>query len=117
MLKISLAAFMATVFIVTMFHSFSTSQAQTSKPSAATAAKAHAGQQIFEKNCMQCHAVIEGQYSFGPNLFGEMKSPHPKKTAAEVRTILKDGKGKMPSFADKLTAPDTDNLIAYLHTL
>jgi mono/diheme cytochrome c family protein len=117
MLKISLAAFLATAFIVVMFHSFSVSQAQTAKPAAGTAAKAHAGQQIFEKNCMQCHAVIEGQYSFGPNLNAELKKPHPRKTDAEVRTILKDGKGKMPPFGDKFTAPDTDNLIAYLHTL
>jgi mono/diheme cytochrome c family protein len=80
-------------------------------------AKAHAGEMLFQQKCVQCHAVLEGQYSFGPNLHAEMKKPHPKKSAAEVRVIIKDGKGKMPAFADKLTQPDTDNLIAYMRTL
>jgi mono/diheme cytochrome c family protein len=86
-------------------------------PAAARTAKAHAGEEIFQQKCLQCHAAIEGQYSFGPNLYAEMKAPHPKKTAAEIREILKNGKGKMPSFADKLTQTDTENLIAYLRTL
>jgi mono/diheme cytochrome c family protein len=117
MLKISLATLLATALMVVIFHSSPVSQAQTPKAGADTAAKVSAGQQIFEKNCMQCHSFIEGQYSFGPNLFGELKKPHPRKTDVEVRAILKDGKGKMPPFGDKLTAPDTQNLIAYLHTL
>ena len=80
-------------------------------------AQAHAGEAIFQHNCMQCHAVLAGQYSFGPNLSAEMKKPHPKKTPTEEREILKNGKGKMPAFGEKLTAPDTDSLIAYLQTL
>ena len=81
------------------------------------AAKVHAGQDLFQHTCMQCHAVLEGQYSFGPNLYGEMKKPHPKKTTPEVKELLKNGKGKMPAFGDKLAPSDMENLIAYLHTL
>jgi mono/diheme cytochrome c family protein len=76
-----------------------------------------AGQAQFEKTCMQCHATVDGQVSFGPNLHGVLKAPHPRKTPAEVRVILKDGKGKMPPFGDKLEPKDVDNLIAYLRTL
>ena len=65
---------------------------------------------------MQCHAVIQGQYSFGPNLSAETsKSGH--KSNAEIRTIIEHGKGKMPAMKDKVTTPEVDGLIAYLHTV
>ena len=82
-----------------------------------TSAKVHAGQEIFSAKCMQCHAVHEGQYSFGPNLDGELRKPHPKKTPAQVTTVIREGKGKMPAFGEKLTRPEMDDLIAYLRTL
>ena len=85
--------------------------------SAKSDAHAEEGHQIFTQNCMQCHAILEGQYSFGPNLHGELAKPHPKKTPAEVREILKNGKGKMPAFKDKLTDENMDNLVAYLRTV
>jgi mono/diheme cytochrome c family protein len=34
-----------------------------------------------------------------------------------VRNILKNGQGKMPSFNGVLSKEDTDNLLAYLHSL
>jgi mono/diheme cytochrome c family protein len=77
----------------------------------------HAGQQVFTQNCFQCHSANEGQVRFGPSLYGEMKGTPPKKSATQIRGILSDGKGKMPSFKQKLTQQDMDNLIAYLHTL
>lgn len=73
----------------------------------------HAGQDIYTHKCLQCHSVSEGEVRLGPSLYGEMK----KKSATEIRTILENGKGKMPSFQDKLTKQDIDNLLAYLHTL
>ncbi len=76
-----------------------------------------AGQAQFEKTCMQCHATVDGQVSFGPNLHGVLKGPHPRKTPAEVRLQIKNGKGKMPGFGDKFTAPEMDSLIAYMKTL
>jgi mono/diheme cytochrome c family protein len=78
---------------------------------------AHAGQQVFTQNCFQCHSSNEGQVRFGPSLYGEMKGTPPKKSATQIRGILSDGRGKMPSFKQKLTQEDVDNLIAYLHTL
>jgi mono/diheme cytochrome c family protein len=81
------------------------------------AAMVHAGQDIYTHKCLQCHSVNEGEVRLGPSLYGEMKKPHPKKSATEIRTILENGKGKMPSFKDKLTKQDIDNLLAYLHTV
>ena len=92
------------------------SGAQTSA-AAKNAAMVQAGQQTFTKNCLLCHTYVQGQVTFGPNLYGELKPPHPKKTPAEVRELLKSGKGKMPPFKDKLTDQDVTNLLAYLHTL
>ncbi len=91
------------------------SHAQSTK-AANNAAMVHAGQDVFAQKCMQCHSVNEGQAMFGPTLYREMKKPHGS-NAAEIRTILKNGKGKMPAFADKLTPEDVNNLLAYLHTL
>lgn len=90
-------------------------QAQSSADKTAT--MVHAGQDIYTHRCLQCHSVNEGEVRLGPSLYGEMKKPHPKKSTTEIRTILQNGKGKMPSFKDKLTKQDIDNLLAYLHTL
>jgi mono/diheme cytochrome c family protein len=75
------------------------------------------GKQIFMQRCMQCHSVNKDQVLLGPSLFGVMTtSPH-KKTAAQIRVLLRDGKGKMPPWKDILTPDDVDNILVYLHTL
>jgi mono/diheme cytochrome c family protein len=84
-------------------------------PNAKNTAAVHTGQEVFTSKCFQCHSVQENQTRFGPSLYGELKQH--KKTEAQLRQILKDGKGKMPSFDGKLTPEDTKNLLAYLHTL
>jgi mono/diheme cytochrome c family protein len=75
------------------------------------------GEQVFVHRCLQCHSVNPNQVLLGPSLWGEMsRSPH-KKTAQQVRVILRDGKGKMPSWKDILSPEDVNHLIAYLHSL
>ena len=93
-----------------------TSQAQISgvKP---VSPQVRAGREQFEKTCMQCHATVEGQVSFGPNLHGVLKGPKPRRTPAYVHSLLKTGKNQMPAFGDKLDPPTVENLIAYLKTL
>ena len=75
------------------------------------------GTAVFLQRCFQCHSVQPDQVKFGPSLYGEMRKPHPKMTAAEIRIILRDGKGRMPPFKDVLSKEDTDNLLAYIHGL
>jgi mono/diheme cytochrome c family protein len=66
---------------------------------------------------MQCHSVNKDQVLLGPSLWGEMtKSPH-KKTAAQIRVIIKNGKGKMPPWGTMLSEDDINNVLAYLHSL
>ena len=79
------------------------------------AAAVHAGQDVFTAKCFQCHSTVKDQVRFGPSLYGKLKQH--QKSEAQVRQILKDGKGKMPSFDGKLTPEETNNLLAYLHTL
>ena len=116
MRKLFLSALGMTCLLFAASHEASRSSAQT-KSDETEAAKVAAGRGIFEKNCMQCHAVNEGQYSFGPNLYHEMKKPAPKKTVNEVGVIVKNGKGKMPPFGERLTSTDVEDLIAYIRTL
>jgi mono/diheme cytochrome c family protein len=83
----------------------------------ASKAAVRAGQQIYYQRCLQCHSVNKDQVMIGPSLWGEMTtSPH-RKTAAQVRAQIHDGKGKMPAFKDILTKEDTDNLLAFIKTL
>jgi len=92
-------------------------KAQAPAGSAAQPLSVQHGKQIFMQRCMQCHSVNKGQVLLGPSLFGEMTtSPH-KKTAAQIRVLLRDGKGKMPSWKEILTPDDIDNILLYLHTL
>ena len=104
------------VLITAAFTAPSRSHAQT-ETAAATKPTAHAGEAVFTQRCFACHSVIQDQVRFGPSLYHVMTPPHPRKTAAQIRTILKEGNGKMPSFKDILTPEDTDNLLAYLRTL
>ncbi len=116
MIKLSTAVVAAAGGVFCLGHAFSFSQAQKAA-GAPDPVKVHAGQDVFTKYCIQCHSMNEGQNTFGPSLYGEMRKPHPKKTPEQIRLILQNGKGKMPSFADRLTPDDTDDLLAYLRTL
>ena len=116
MLKMVLAAATVAFAAGVVVLGVPTSQAQIAgvKP---VSPQVRAGREQFEKTCMQCHATVEGQVSFGPNLHGVLKGPKPRRTPAYVHTLLKDGKGQMPAFGAKLEPKDVENLIAYLKTL
>jgi mono/diheme cytochrome c family protein len=115
---------MPKVFLIIMGAAFliasaicSSPQTQAQSSADKNTAMVQAGQDIYTHKCLQCHSVYEGEVRLGPSLYGEMKKPQRKKSATEVRTILENGKGKMPSFQDKLMKQDIDNLLAYLRTL
>lgn len=116
MFKTVVAAASVAVMAILLVQGAPVSQAQTGSVHPVSP-KVRAGQAQFEKVCMQCHATVEGQVSFGPNLHGVLKGPHPRKPVPEIRLQIKNGKGKMPGFGDKVTAPEMDNLIDYMKTL
>jgi mono/diheme cytochrome c family protein len=89
--------------------------AAESAPAISTAA--YDGEQVFTQRCSQCHAVYEGQGSFGPNLYHETRKTTDRKNATQIRKIIVEGKGKMPAFKEKLTDDQVKELLAYIRTL
>jgi mono/diheme cytochrome c family protein len=64
---------------------------------------------VYEKNCAKCHGKnAEGRLMAGPSL-------RSKKVAAassdELRTMIANGKGRMPKFGGKLGGGEIDALI------
>ena len=84
---------------------------------APTMTRRQMGEQVFINNCSGCHSVAPGRTLVGPSLAGEMKGASPGKADARVRTIILNGKGKMPPQRAQLSDKDLNSLIAYLRTL
>ena len=119
MIKTSITTLLFVVFLSATIHGMTETQAQT-EPKLSPKAMVAAGQEVFNKNCLQCHSYVEGQVSFGPNLKGETKKAVGKKTPAEIKVIIKKGKigaRQMPAWEGKLSESEINNVIAYLKTL
>ncbi|HYM05545.1 MAG TPA: cytochrome c [Terriglobales bacterium] len=66
---------------------------------------------VYQKNCAKCHGkTAEGRHFGGPSLFSD-------KPAADLRTIIADGKHRMPKYADKLKADEIDTLVQQIAAL
>lgn len=73
------------------------------------------GKHIFNQSCATCHDTLATTTKSGPGLKNYYRhQPHP--ADATVRTIIQQGKGRMPAFT-ALNKLQTDNLVAYLKTL
>ncbi len=81
------------------------------------------GSELFvSKGCSQCHFVDSRKTGIGPGLkglFNRDKLPVSGRevTDENVREQLKAPYKDMPSFADRLTEQQMDQLISYLKTL
>jgi mono/diheme cytochrome c family protein len=84
--------------------------------SAQDASHAETGEHLFKQNCAACHSVAPGEKLVGPSLHAELKGHPPKKTPAQVTTIIQNGNGTMPAFKALLAPKDIEDLIAYLKT-
>ncbi len=77
-------------------------------------------QALFKKDCAMCHgADARGQTPMGKRL--NIKDLHSaevqKQTDAELTTIIRDGKAKMPAFKDKLKPEEIRDLVTYIREL
>jgi mono/diheme cytochrome c family protein len=79
-------------------------------PATGDAAK---GQATFRATCAICHNTDTGDRKVGPGLKGLVQ----RTPDASVRAKIDRGGNGMPAFEDVLTAPEKDDLIAYLRTL
>ena len=78
------------------------------------------GKEVFEQ-CSVCHNADSDETKVGPGLKGLFKHAKLQNgkpvNEANVRDMINNGGGGMPSFGDQLSDEDKGNLIAYLKTL
>ncbi|QHN02412.1 c-type cytochrome [Granulicella sp. WH15] len=76
-----------------------------------------AGQAIYMKNCSMCHQPTRaGMPPVIPALIGIVDKVGEDHIRSVVTTGIPTGKPPMPSFADKLSADDINNLLGFLNT-
>lgn len=84
-----------------------------------TAAAAADPQALYKSKCQVCHAA-DGKGSAAGQKLGvkDFHSPEvAKESDADLIKITKEGKGKMPKFAGKLTDDQIKELISYIRKM
>jgi mono/diheme cytochrome c family protein len=81
-----------------------------------------AGRQIYDTECGRCHEPYSTRGKKGPGLKGIYQHKYLSLSGLpandeRVADIIRSGRGEMPGFSQKLSAQDTQDLLAYLHTL
>lgn len=86
----------------------------------ATAVFAQSGADTYKAKCVMCHAADgsgatpAGKATKTPSF----KSPEvAKRSTAELIAATKNGKGKMPAYAGRLTGAQITEVVAYIRTL
>ena len=79
------------------------------------------GKEAFQKQCAVCHNADSDQKKVGPGLkalFKKDKMANGKKpTEGNVMSKIDEGGNGMPAYKDMLSAPEKDDVVAYLKTL
>ena len=70
------------------------------------------GKTLYKHNCQQCHGS-DGTCG----MFGAKNLKKSKLADAAIRLQIKNGKGFMPSFDDKIKAAELETLITYVKSL
>ena len=73
------------------------------------------GRRIFNQSCAACHDASGTTVKPGPGLKNYYRH-QPRPADASVRTIIQQGKGRMPAFST-LNKTQIDDLVAYIKTL
>jgi cytochrome c6 len=79
-----------------------------------------AGKSLFTSKCSLCHGADgTGNTAVGKSLkIKNLRSPEVQSQSdADLKTIITNGKNKMPSFKGKLTDAQIDQAIAYVREL
>jgi mono/diheme cytochrome c family protein len=71
------------------------------------------GQQLYAENCATCHGA-DGQGSVGPQLAGRVTQRFPN--IDDQIAVVTAGTGGMPSFKQKLTAKQIQQVVEYTRT-
>jgi cytochrome c6 len=81
---------------------------------------AQTGAETYKAKCQMCH----GATGLGDTPAGKAMKAQPfnspdvlKESDADLINVIKKGKNKMPAFTGKLTDPQIDNVLGFIHTL
>jgi len=79
-----------------------------------------AGENVFKSHCVLCHgADATGNTTLGKQL--KARNLHSafvqKKTDPELKHIITEGEGNMPTFAAQLSSAQIDEVVAYVRQL
>lgn len=79
------------------------------------------GHDVFAQYCGQCHNDRTNEPLNGQSLRGIFKKQYLDSGAPanddRVMSVVMFGRGMMPAVGRKMSAADTDDLLAYMHTL
>jgi mono/diheme cytochrome c family protein len=81
-----------------------------------------AGRKIYDNYCDRCHRPDSTKGKKGPGLKGMFQHPYLPQTGLpanddRVTDIIRSGRPDMPGYSQVLTTQNTQDLLAYLHTL
>jgi mono/diheme cytochrome c family protein len=81
-----------------------------------------AGRRVYDNYCDRCHAPYSSRGRQGPSMKSVFKKPYLPMSGMpanddRVTDIIRFGRNKMPGFGQVLNQQQTDELLAYLHTL
>jgi mono/diheme cytochrome c family protein len=73
------------------------------------------GNSVFQEQCAKCHGkTAEGRHFGGPSLLSEKVAGT---STDDLRSIITEGKGRMPKYASKLTSEEIDTLVQQVKAL
>jgi mono/diheme cytochrome c family protein len=90
------------------------------KKTAAPKGDAAKGKEVFIDNCAQCHEAYSKEEKVGPGLQGikDGKLPDGKPaTHDKLLDIVNNGPAEMPSFEERLTEQEKEDVVAFVMSL
>ncbi len=82
----------------------------------ASAGNIEAGREVYTRYCVSCHGE-EGDQLKELGVDFSSREYWMKKTDAEIRDVIWNGKGGMPPWKDALDVDDVDSVILYIKSL
>jgi mono/diheme cytochrome c family protein len=81
-----------------------------------------AGRKIYDAHCDRCHEPYSSRGKKGPGLKGVFQHKYLSLSGLpandeRVADIILHGRNEMPGYGQTLSAPNIQDLLAYLHTL
>jgi mono/diheme cytochrome c family protein len=78
------------------------------------------GKTVFENNCAECHYADSRDENVGPGLKGVKDGKLPDgrpATPEKLLDIINTGPAEMPSFKDRISEQEKEDVVAYVMTL